>query len=232
MQSFLKSAFYLLASPLFWLSDVVSQRKAVSIIRIEFGWNRATVDFQTKFHDQEKGLLVKSYLLFLAKYFCICDDRQLAPVSDEILKYAERSAGLHDLAPALLRITRSTFSDEENDAYKNTFRYPKHPPTVIDYDHSRIDRDERIGKYTFSLLKENGAWKENLRISMGLDIVLLPIAVGLLYRFVAEKIGFEHREALDLAISQLHSALAATDPRSQLLSSQAVNKVIAETAGL
>ncbi len=144
-----------------------------------------------------------AYLLFLSKYFYICEKRQLGPVRDLLVTYVRESAPPDHLASYLLEVVRASLDTTENAAFRDQFKYPKLPPTTYVENEGEIDRIEKIGRYAVTIYKRGGGWIDDLQVSPGFDLVLLPITVGILYHYVTDKIGVQNRAILDTCISEL-----------------------------
>ena len=73
-------------------------------------------------------------------------------------------------------------------------------------------------------------WSCDLRTSLSMNLILFPIAVGLLYEYVADNIDEEEREILDSCIMQFLVSLESSDYRSMREGANMVqaNVVIAE----
>jgi len=56
----------------------VARKKSILRIQITYGWGRAAIISQCKCQEQEITYLMVAYLLFLSKYFYICDHGKLA----------------------------------------------------------------------------------------------------------------------------------------------------------
>jgi hypothetical protein len=221
---------YIATAPARWLFSAYARTHSLLRIQITFGWGRASIISQCKSQEQELTYLMVAYLLFLSKYFYICDKRQLGPVSDLVAKYARESAPPDQLASVLLETVRASFDKIENAAFADQFKYPKLPPIFVEHEPAtdRIDRIELIGRYAVTIFKRGGRWLDDLQVSRGFDIVLLPITVGILYQYVTDRIGAQNRTLLDTCISELITEQAFSNGRFLRDATRIANAVIAK----
>ena len=217
---------YIASAPVRWLSSASARKNSILRIQITYGWGRASIISQCKCQEQELTYLMDAYLLFLSMYFYICDKRQIAPVGKLLAEYARKSAPPDQLASVLLEIVRASFDKTQKATFADLFKYPKLPPLTYVENEGDIDRIERVGRYVVTIYKRRGRWLQDLQVSAGLDIILLPITVGILYHYVTDKIGVENRAVLDTCISELIMGQASSNCRCLQDATRLINVVI------
>jgi hypothetical protein len=211
-----------------WPPSFLVPKNPIMKIQITYGWGRASFTCQTEAPAQQHIHLVIAYLLFISRYFYICDKRQIAPVRQVLTDHLQGLESPDQLAPAILEVVKASLGKGEKAAFDGQFKYPQLPPTMYVEAGEDIDRVERVGQYIFRIYKKRDQWLDDLQVSLGLDTVLLPITVGLLYHYVTDKIPSENRTVLDACIAELLASQASSNFRSLKDATQTVNKVIAE----
>ena len=169
-----------------------------------------------------------SCLLYLSKYFYVCDERQIEIVRNILVQCARESGAADQLAQMIFYNIRDVLNETEKKAIAEQFIYPHRPPVRYFEGNEEIDRTERIGRYSLNIYKIGGLWHDDLEVSMGLDMVLLPITAGILYNYVTDKIPSESRIVLDSCVTALLDRQATSNFRSLKTARQLVNTVIAE----
>src|ERR1035437_7015900 len=82
------------------------------------------VNIQTKTSEQDvsENLIISSYLLFLARYFYICDDRQTDIVRDALLDYLKNFKNSSELSNKLFDVVFQSLSEGEQKATVGLFK--------------------------------------------------------------------------------------------------------------
>lgn len=215
----------IITAPFRWLSGAMYKRHEVLRLQITFGPGRAHIVSQCGSAEPSITHLVVAYLLFLSRYFFICDERQTTPVAEHLAKYMKTNSPPSELAGALLETVHVTLNQNEKDAVTGLFSFPNLPPLTYS---EGASSGVRMAQYSLTIYKTNDLWSIDFHMSAGPDIVLLPITVGILYHYVTDKIGDENREVLTSCISQLLAAQESSDCRSVLEASRIPNMVISK----
>lgn len=221
--------FHLIASAAsrFWL-----RKQAAIRIRIVFGSRLAFITGESDFAEQEPEHLIAAYLLFLSQYFYSCDKRQVKPVGECMAEHIAISGQSNHLAMILLQKVRETLNAKEKDAVEGLFfKLPNRPPvTYIESDPMGPER----AKYSVVTYKKGDGWLADVRVSWWATLVMFPIAVGVLYNYVADKLSDSDKSLLDSCITKLLAAQESSDFRSTREGAGYLiaNKIIAENLGL
>ena len=235
MRGFLVILSWIFFAPFHWLISAMSRathRKNSAVqIQITYVSAEAFITSQRSSDEDEPAYLVAAYLLFLSQYFYLCDERQITPAAKCLTEHIETLGSPDQLATLLLYAVRETLTPTERDAFAELFRYPNTPP--LSYAEG-TPSGSKMAKYSMTTYKTGNHWEVDPRISLGMDIVLLPITVGLLYHYVSDKIGDENMVLLDSCITQFLAVLESSDFRSirEGARSSIANMVIAKNLGV
>jgi len=210
--------------PFRWLSGVLYRKHAAIRLQIAYGSGRAYITSQCESDQQEFKYLVVAYLLFLSRYFFICDERQTEPVANRLAEYVKRAGSDDQLAGVLFETVHATLNQNEKNAVAGLFSFRNLPPLTYA---EGTNAGARIAQYTVTTYKTGDRWSIDFYMSAGPDIVLLPITVGILYQYVFDKIGADYRTVLNSCISELLTAQELSDCRSAQNATRLPNMVIA-----
>ncbi len=197
-----RTIFAILFSPLRLLSNLFQHKD--NVLEWHFNYGSFLVKIQTTHKDKvlSDQLLIASYILFLARYFYICDDRQTDVVRDVLLDSLKKSHNPGELASILLGATFQTLNQREQEAANGLFNssfipVPEFPLTYSENEDPR----HSLAKYSFLVFEHGGSPVANFYMSSGPDIILLPLTVGILYEYVVDKIkDKEKKKILDQSI--------------------------------
>jgi hypothetical protein len=169
-----------------------------------FNYGQYFVQIKTKHKEQflPDGLLVASYILFLARYFRICDDRQVEPMKEFLNKEIVNSeSDIKELSSKIHGIIMQAFNEWEKRAVGKLF-FLGLPP--LDFSESE-EVPRSYAKYSFLVFEQNGILTSTLHLSAGADKVFLPLTVAILYKYVVEKLmnKDDNKQILDKAILDL-----------------------------
>lgn len=161
-------------------------------------------------------LLIASYILFLARYFFICDERQIDVVQDFLKNGIKDKENVKLFGGNLYEIIFQTLDESEKNATVTLFKNLSVigvPP--IFYAESKNPKN-KFAKYSFFVFeKNNKIVGSTFHMSLGGDIVLLPLSVGILYSYVSEKLRDKDKiKKLDSCIVQLLESYNFIDCRS------------------
>lgn len=199
--------------PIIWLSNLLSRKNN------NLEWNFIYGSFFTKIETKYKDpyipddLLIASYLLFLARYFYICDERQPNLVREYLLRAIKEKGDANELGGKLYEAIFQTLDKTEKEAVVSLFKGFSLPPTMYT---EKEDPGHSFAKYSFLVFESHGQLNSTFHMSFGPDIVLLPLTVGVLYAYVVNKLrGYNKKEELDKLVIELLEAHKSVDCRSQ-----------------
>ncbi|MGB9847800.1 MAG: hypothetical protein ACPLKV_01110 [Minisyncoccia bacterium] len=222
--------FSIIFAPIRWLTNLFTQRKD-NVLEWHFNYGPSFVKIETKYKEQflPDDLLIAGYILFLARYFFICDDRQIEVVRKFLLNEIEKSKS-NEITPKLYEIIFQTLDQMEKDATLGLFKIynrflPMPPLTFSEDEEPRYS----LAKYSFLVFERSGGngLGHIFHMSAGPDIILLPLTVGILYEYVVHKLrNKDKKEKLDNSITDLLKGHSAVDCRSMAGQTELPNEVI------
>jgi hypothetical protein len=160
-------------------------------------------------------LLITSYILFLARYFYICDKRQINIVRDLLIQeIGNIKSNPKELPAKVINIVRQTLNSWEQNAATKIFGLWGVPLVYSEDEEPNPSR----AKYSFLVYQQNGKLTSTFYMSAGPDIILLPQTIAILYGFVVDKLKNEDKKEklnnsiIDLlkAYSQINCRLSST----------------------
>jgi len=223
--------FSIIFAPIRLLANLLTQRKD-NVLEWHLNYGPSFVKIQTNHKEQflPDDLLIASYILFLARYFYICDDRQTDVVRDFLLEGIEKSQKPNEITPKLYEIVFQTLNQMEKDATLGLFkiynRFLPIPPLTFSEDE---EPRHSFAKYKFLVFERTGGNSlcDIFHMSAGPDIILLPLTVGILYEYVINKLrDKDKKEKLDDAIIDLLKKHSVVDCRSMAGLNELPNEVI------
>lgn len=195
------------------------------VLEWTFDYGNVFVNIRSVPSDPPDELLIASYILFLGRYFFICDDRQIDIVQKCIRDAITESIEEHKFAEKIYGTIFNTLNPVERDASYQLFLFHMPPhgysedksfiaPTLQNLNH--ITQGNRLfAKYSLRILEQNGLLFSYFDMSEGPDVIFLPITVGIFYWYVVDKIrNKENKKRLDRIILDLLQEYTSTDPRS------------------
>jgi hypothetical protein len=215
----------LVTAPFRWLAGAAYKKYRAVGIQISYAPGRAHIASQYGSPEQELTHLVVAYLLFLSRYFFICDERQIRAVAQCLADYIGAPSPPGELAGVLLELVHSTLNQNEQTAVAGLFTFPNLPPLTYAEGNAA---GRTLAQYTLTTYKTNDLWTIDFHMSVGPDIVLLPLTVGLLYHYVSDKIGKESQAVFNASILELLTAQKSSDCRSVREAVRISNAIIAK----
>jgi hypothetical protein len=228
MRLLIGSLLNIITAPFRWLSSAVYRKYAAIRLEVAYGRGRAYISSQWDSSEYETTYLVAAYLLFLARYFFICDKRQIEPVGTRLAEYIRTGAPPAQLASALFETVHGTLNQNEKRAVAGLFSFPNLPPLTYT---DEATPSAKLARYTLTTYKAGDIWSLDFHMSTGPDIVLLPITVGLLYHYVSDKIEDNNKPVLNNCISQFLAEQQSSDCRSHRDATRIPNTIIANNFG-
>lgn len=216
----LRFIFAILFAPVRWAANLLTQHKD-NVLEWHLSYGPYFVKIQTKHKEQflDDDLLIASYILFLSRYFYICDERQINVVREFLFEIVKESPEFLKTAEKLHQIIFGTLNSKERDAVvKLSYIWgrigPGFPPMTYSEDK---EQKHSFAKYSFLVFERAGSrgLSSVFRMSAGPDIILLPFTVGILYDYVVNKMHHEdNKNKLDRSIIDLLEAYNSVDCRS------------------
>lgn len=197
----------------------LSRNRDIAILTCRYTPFLTYVDLRASQATTER-LLIMIYAHFLARFFFICDERQVQPVKQWIEETAASGdAGWDERWAALFDRLLAQFTMKEKYAFERIFNHPLlgiPMPPIAFTDGPAEEGSRFVGKYTFRLLAEQDGRLVN-KLSLGLiapNTVLLPTTIVGLYGYIADKIGSEWSEQLRHVMKVMVSLSEQADIRS------------------
>ena len=210
--------FAILFAPIRWLVKLTTRPKN-NLLEWHLSYGPFFVRIQTnhKEHVLSDDLLIASYILFMARFFYICDDRQVHITRDFLLDSIRKSQKPNEIVAKLYETVFGTLKPAEQDAVVKLFkiysRFTSAPPLIYSEDK---EPSHSYAKYSFYVIESGGRLTSIFHMSAGPDIILLPLTVGILYQYVVDKIrSREKKEKLDRSIIDLLEGYNSVDCRSR-----------------
>jgi len=218
--------FSIIFAPFRWLANSLTKRKD-NVLEWHLNYGSSFVKIQTNHKEQFLGddLLIASYILFLARYFYICDDRQEDVVRNFLLNAVNKPEKTETdrITSKLFYEVLETLTQMERSAAYGLFETP--PMTYSENEEPK----QSFAKYDFLVFERasgNGLG-HIFHMSAGPDIILLPLTVGILYDYVINKLRDKaKKEKLDNSITDLLKKHSAVDCRSMAGQNELPNEVI------
>lgn len=211
-----KIIFSILFSPLRLLLNLFQPKNTILEWHFNYGYSFVTIKTIHKEKILSDDILVASYVLFLARYFFICDDRQTGVIRDALLDNIKKSHNPGELASILLGAIFHTLNQGEQEAANGLFNsspFIPVPEFPLTYSESEEPKHS-LAKYSFLVFKHGGNPVANFYLSAGPNIILLPLTVGILYEYVVDKIrDKDKKRILDKSITDLLEAHNSVDCR-------------------
>ena len=167
--------------------------------------------------NENDDALIAGYIMYLARYFYICDERQIKLMQNLLTKEAEaKKKGDINFTEKIYQNILQTLNEQERYAVNKLFAFPKLPPLL--YAEDKVP-SYPIATYKLFVTEQNKSWGHIFHLSAGADILLLPLLVGIFYEYVKDKT--KSGDVLDETIVRLISSYNDIDCRS----SEALNKL-------
>jgi len=185
-----------------------------NLLEWHFNYGQYFVQIKTKHKEQflPDGLLIASYILFLARYFRICDDRQVKLMKEFLNKEIVNSkSDIKELSSKIHSIIMQTLNEWEKRAVGKLF-FLGLPP--LDFSESE-EVSRSYAKYSFLVFKRGGNLTSTFHMSAGADKIFLPLTVAVLYEYIIGKLrNKDKKEILDKTILDLLRAYDKVNCRS------------------
>jgi len=216
--------FSIIFAPVRWLANSLTQHKD-NVLEWHLNYGSSFIKIRTKHKEQflPDDLLIASYILFLARYFYICDDRQEDIVRNFLLNTINKSEKTDRITSKLFYEMLETLTQMERHAVYGLFE----APPMIYFENE--EPKHSFAKYDFLVFERAGGngLGHIFHMSAGPDIILLPLTVGILYDYVMNKLrNKDKKEKLDNSITDLLKKHSGVDCRSMAGQNELPNEVI------
>jgi hypothetical protein len=214
--SYFRLIFAIIFAPVRWLGNLLTSHRD-NLLEWHFSYGPYFIHIKTKHKEQSltDGLLIASYILFLARYFYICDERQTEVIKELLRnKIGNNNNNPKELSSKIWDAIWQTLNETERYAvsklYNNIFRGM--PPLY----YSEEETNRSYAKYSFLVFERRNDYLTSIfHMSAGADIIFLPLTVGALYDFIVDKLrNKDKKEILNKAIIDLLEAYNKVDCRS------------------
>lgn len=184
--TFVKVPFVLFLSA---LSAILSKRRG-NLIEFQFTFEppychiRVVASTRDSVADQD-ALLITTFIHLLARYFYICDDRQIQVVGNLLRENNPSYENFESLPDRLYETVFHTLTSDERKAAASAFAIP-----LLAYSDTR-EPVRPMAKYSFSLFRIKDSaigLGSNFQLSYGPDKILLPLTLGFSYQYVADHV--------------------------------------------
>jgi len=145
-------------------------------------------------------ILIISYVLFLSRYFYICDARQISIMMNVVRSMmGNESAGRDDFLQKVYRSIFETLNEKEKDAVT------KLGPSFYLLGYLQVPTPEKTyAKYKLVIAENKGHIGHLFHLSFGPDIIFLPLTVPIFYAFITDMLKDKHKkDKLDKCILDL-----------------------------
>jgi hypothetical protein len=209
--------FSILFAPVRLLANLITRPKHI-LLEWHFSYGPFFVNIQTNHKGQflSDDLLIASYIMFLARYFYICDDRQVNIVRDFLPDSVRRSQNPNEIVSILYERVFKTLAPVEQDAAVKLFKIYSRVTSAPPLKYSEDKQPSHLyAKYSFYVIANGSRLTSIFHMSAGPDIILLPLTVGILYEYVVDKIQNRDKKGkLDQSIIDLLERHNSVDCRS------------------
>lgn len=215
----IKFIFVVIFRPIIWLSDKL-QRPKDTLLEWEMNFEPfiMKIKMETKEDVVSDELLITAYLLYLSRYFYVCDERQVDAVRGfYILIKDDTKPG--NATYQMFDLLLTTLNAAERNAAIQTFSSFVGPSSIPAIPAEEEFEGKTFGRYFFSIYKTGSNLRSYFTMSLGLDIILMPLSTVLLYIFVLYKFKDKNsRKLLDHVIQEMLDMHGRVNYRSLLVS--------------
>ena len=182
------------------------------------------------FTEADNGMLSASLLLYMSMYFYAGEPRVVEATVREIATHLEEERAPDQLTEDIFYAIRSVFNLIEKEAVDGIFKYGQ--PFRLDGFESFEQKRDIIKTISTNSLKSGNIWVATISVGFGLDVVVLPLAIGILYNFIFEQLEDPGRVQLKNAVVDMCLLGAKGQCKTLNGSRTAVNSIIHKIWGL
>jgi len=189
----------MLVTPIILLGNLFKHKD--NLLEWHLDYDEYIVTIKTKYMGMllPDGLLISCFILFLARYFLICEKPQIEvmksflnnEIGKEIKDYQELSLKISDLIIP-------TLNEFERQAFNSIFRMGRLPYCFYE-DKKLVSKP--LAHFSFLVYGDKEVLMANFHMSTGPTIVLLPLTVTILYCYVVHKLTNKgNKDVLDKSV--------------------------------
>lgn len=188
----MKRVFLTLIAPLIYLYNAVFRKKlSDSLIYFDIKFDNESC-YMKHAGTSSDNVLVASYIMFLSRYFFICDDKQLEPMQKYLIKIFKEKFDSKKFINGIEGLVYDTLSEHERNQLKSLAKSGAVMPAFLSDD----DNSGSLGKYQFYLTNQDGVIVSKFFMSPGLDIVLLPRLVFFMFSYINSELASEESKKI------------------------------------
>jgi len=159
--------------------------------------------------NETAQLLIGAFIAFLARYFYICDERQVGPMSQVTLKIDSYQDG-DEVISTIYDTILETLEPFERGAIKGLM--PLGAPEMVVREVGK--QSDVLATYTLYVTNSKGRIGSIFHMSAGADIICLPLTVGMMYKAIVSKLSESDIVRLHKCIKDLTVTHGTNHPRS------------------
>jgi len=203
----MKQIIALIFSPIIYLMNVFFNAGKNYIVKYTFNFSAVCYIESDPDNDNiSSNILITSYLLFLARFFYICDERQFIPISNFMISRLSGDDNYDEFSNEIYDVIYNTLNDQEKSAVHGLF-FLGVPPIY----YSNEKSDARYGKYEFRINGTDGGYGHVFIMSPGADVILLPLTLGLFYQYIYDKLNHNDKLIFIKKVSKYLESLFIDD---------------------
>lgn len=191
----MKTLLAFLIAPLIFLNNAIFRRRKNNIVELNFYFAPGVKCYIEKIDGESEYsndfILVASYISLLARYFYICDDRQIDQMRIELTRLFQSNLDLqtesfYEYNGKIFEMIFMTLDQNEKDAVVKLFH--AFPPLRLS---NKPFEGKKLAKYSFVTFLNDAKWSSSFYMSVGPDKILLPLCTTLLLEFVLNNLKSE-----------------------------------------
>ena len=165
-----------------------SSERKIGEVFFDFSTSYVNVKFDS-LDSRELGanLLLSSYVLFLARFFYICDEREIEPMRQFVSAMAQGQYKQEELVLHAWDSVIPHLSEEEAKNATALYSGNMMPLPPLTFSENK-DITGSITQYRLELYRINEGFGHKFYLSVGPDIILLPLLVAYYYQYVSSKL--------------------------------------------
>ncbi|ADI02372.1 hypothetical protein [Syntrophothermus lipocalidus] len=190
-------------------------KKRETLAKFNFTYGPIFCHIEGLCKEPSDDLLILSYLMFVSRYFFICDERQIAPMQAFLNDFSSGELWFEEYSyfhEAVQVTVFKTFTEEEKSAVIKLFSGMS--PLLLTQDINKIKKPSF--KYSLEVFRTDNDVISGFRLSVGPDKILLPLTVSLFFEYVVKHFRDERSvERIMNALKELMDYYEHHDCRSK-----------------
>lgn len=166
------------------LNSIFGKKSAGSLATFDISFDSIYCHIGKGGHYSD-SLLISSYILFLSRYFFICDDRQLIPMRKLLSKRLNDNYNFDELINDAGKLIYDTLNESE----KEQISQLSNQKIILPIEISNKQAGKSLGNYRFNIVKSSVGLGSIFDMSPGLDIELLPRLAILFYEYILSNLS-------------------------------------------